>query len=557
MFVPTLPPDNHIDVFYQAVSTELYNLEDKKRMSTHRPSNNLNSDERRALHKLSMCPDIVIMEADKGGNVVVMNRSDYVAEIDRQLNDTQAYSLLPSNPLPNITNMIRKKLAFWKNHCLLTDLEHRFLYIEAPRAPCIYILPKVHKPGGFPPGRPIISGIGSPTEHISEYIDSFLQPLVHNLPSYIQDTRDLLCQLEDIDWSEDFMFVCLDVSSLYTSIPLERGLEMLQRTLSTRDATLHDHTRMLLDLTRLVLENNVFLHDSRWFRQCQGVAMGAKFSPSYANLYMGQFEKIHLWSNCPSHLTEHILYWGRYIDDILAIWTGNASDLNILFEHLNTNDFNLVFTHKVDTTKIEFLDLLLYITNNKIMSRLYRKPTACNSVLHAHSAHPLSQIRAIPYSEMVRIRRNCTDNDVATLLAEQYTFVRVPDCSPLRFLLIPAAQSKHFKGIIDDKQPRLYKTPNYKTERRKKTVAACDLPAHRLPSLRSLLSTPTSFVAPVTAKNAARHVGPNTGKLRPQHNASGCRNNLRNNRRPGTADMAKHRRHASTAASPRILAAKN
>ncbi|KAJ1127337.1 hypothetical protein NDU88_005740 [Pleurodeles waltl] len=347
MFVPTLPPDNHIDVFYQAVSTELYNLEDKKSTCTHRPSNNLNSEELRALHKLSICPDIVIREADKGGNVVVMNRSDYVAEIDRQLNDTQAYTLLPSNPLSNITNMIRKKLTFLRNHCLLTDLEHRFLYIEAPRAPCIYILPKVHKPGGFPPGRPIISGIGSPTEHISEYIDSFLQPLVHNLPSYIQDTRDLLCQLEDIDWSEDFMFVCLDVSSLYTSIPLERGLEMLQLTLSTRDATLYDHTRMLLDLTRLVLENNVFLHDGRWYRQCQGVAMGAKFSPSYANLYMGQFEKKHLWSNCPLNLTEHILYWGRYIDDILAIWSGNVSDLNILIEHLNTNDFNLVFTHKV------------------------------------------------------------------------------------------------------------------------------------------------------------------------------------------------------------------
>ncbi|KAJ1127339.1 hypothetical protein NDU88_005742 [Pleurodeles waltl] len=390
MFVPTLLPDNHIDVFYQAVSTELYNLEDKKSTCTHRPSNNLNSEGLRALHKLSICPDIVIIEADKGRNVVVMNRSDYVAEIDRQLNDTEAYTLLPSNPLSNITNMIRKKLTFWRNHCLLTDLEHRFLYIEAPRAPCIYILPKVHKPGGFPPGRPIISGIGSPTEHISEYIDSFLQPLVHNLPSYIQDTRDLLCQLEDIDWSEDFMFVCLDVSSLYTSIPLERGLEMLQLTLSTRDATLYDHRRMLLDLTRLVLENNVFLHDGRWYRQCQGVAMGAKFSPSYANLYMGQFEKKHLWSNCPLNLTEHILYWGRYIDDILAIWTGNVSDLNILIEHLNTNDFNLVFTHKVDTTKIEFLDLLLYITDNKIMSRLYRKPTACNSVLHAHSAHPLS-----------------------------------------------------------------------------------------------------------------------------------------------------------------------
>ncbi|KAJ1186782.1 hypothetical protein NDU88_003563 [Pleurodeles waltl] len=392
--------------------TELHNLEDKTNICTHRPYKNLNPNELRALHKLSTCTDIVIREADKGGNVVIMDRTDYIAEIDRQLNDTQAYSALKGNPLPDITSRIEMKLTAWKNLCLLTDSEYKYLYTETPRAPCIYILPKVHKPGGFPPGRPIISGIGSPTEHISEYIDSFLQPLVHNLPSYIQDTRDLLCQLEDIEWTEDCMFICLDVSSLYTSIPLEKGLEMLQLTLSSRDATLYEHTQMLLDLTRLVLENNVFLHDGRWFRQCQGVAMGATFSPSYANLYMGQFEKNHLWSNCPTHITEHILYWGRYIDDFLGIWTGNITDLNQLIEHLNKNDFNLVFTHKVDTTQIEFLDLLLYITNNTIMSRLYRKPTACNSILHAQSAHPLTQIRAIPYGEMVRIRRNCTDTDV-------------------------------------------------------------------------------------------------------------------------------------------------
>ncbi|KAJ1132389.1 hypothetical protein NDU88_010703, partial [Pleurodeles waltl] len=177
-------------------------------------------------------------------------------------------------------------------------------------------------------------------------------------------------------------------------------------------ATLLEHTCMLLYLTRLVLENNVFLHNGNWYRQCQGVAMGAKFSPSYANLYMGQFERIHLWSKCPKHITQHMLYWGRYIDDILAIWTGNASDLDTLIQHLNINDFNLNFTHKVDCIQIEFLDLLLYITNHRITSRLYRKPTACNSILHAHSAHPLTQIRAIPYGEMIRVRRNCTDPDI-------------------------------------------------------------------------------------------------------------------------------------------------
>ncbi|KAJ1120938.1 hypothetical protein NDU88_009085 [Pleurodeles waltl] len=43
------------------------------------------------------------------------------------------------------------------------------------------------------------------------------------------------------------------------------------------------------------------------------------------------------------------------------------------------------------------------------------------------------------------------------------------------------------------------------------------------------------------------------GKVRPQTNALGRWDNLRNNRRTGTADTVKHHRHASTAASPRTL----
>ena len=39
-----------------------------------------------------------------------------------------------------------------------------------------YVLPKVHKPGN--PGRLVISGICSPTGHISLFVDSFLKPLV-------------------------------------------------------------------------------------------------------------------------------------------------------------------------------------------------------------------------------------------------------------------------------------------------------------------------------------------------------------------------------------------
>lgn len=44
----------------------------------------------------------------------------------------------------------------------------------------------------------------------------------------------------------------------------------------------------------------------------------------------------------------------------------------------------------------------------ELYSTLYRKPSAGNSLLHASSSHPEQLINSIPYSQLLRIKRNCT-----------------------------------------------------------------------------------------------------------------------------------------------------
>ena len=52
-----------------------------------------------------------------------------------------------------------------------------------------YIPPKVHKPDN--PGRPIVSSNSNPTERISHFVDYYLKPLVHKLPSFVKDTNEV------------------------------------------------------------------------------------------------------------------------------------------------------------------------------------------------------------------------------------------------------------------------------------------------------------------------------------------------------------------------------
>ena len=58
-----------------------------------------------------------------------------------------------------------------------------------PRIPVFYTLTKTHKVNLS--SRPIISGCDSPTERISAFVDSLLQPIMKEQQSYIKDTTSL------------------------------------------------------------------------------------------------------------------------------------------------------------------------------------------------------------------------------------------------------------------------------------------------------------------------------------------------------------------------------
>ena len=153
------------------------------------------------------------------------------------------------------------------------------------------------------------------TERISEFVDSYLNPLVSHTPSYIQDTTDFLRKLEGIKHQipNSAFLVTLDVSSLYTNIPHGEGINACAIALRSNNQT-KPSVRHLTDLIRHILTKNNFTFLDRNFLQVQGTAMGTKMAPSYANLFMSDLEDSLLSSAPhpppPSSMVE--IYW-RYI----------------------------------------------------------------------------------------------------------------------------------------------------------------------------------------------------------------------------------------------------
>ena len=110
------------------------------------------------------------------------------------------------------------------------------------------------------------------------------------------------------------ILVIADVVGLYPSVPNDECLKVLRnqydkfidKTVPTED---------IIKMAEFILKNNLFEFNSKFYKQISGTAIGTKFAPPYACIFMDYIEteflksqKIKTWP------------WKRFIDDIFFIW---------------------------------------------------------------------------------------------------------------------------------------------------------------------------------------------------------------------------------------------
>lgn len=77
--------------------------------------------------------------------------------------------------------------------------------------------------------------------------------------------------------------------------------------------------------------------------------------------------------------------------------------------HLNNNSLNIKLAYKHGRRNMDLLDVQFHVDDNGfVISDLFRKSTATNSVLHVSSGHPSHLIRNIPVGQHLRIWKICS-----------------------------------------------------------------------------------------------------------------------------------------------------
>lgn len=406
--------DKALDSYCAAITTRVKSYQPK-----HVKHRNINRHSQTAINELKTMVEsreIRIIPADKGGAVVIQDFKDYEAEALRQLNDDKTYEKLDSDPTTNIALQSNKYIQeLLDKGCInATTFRWGILDVSKVRIHTFYHLPKVHKSLEDPPGRPIVSGIHGPTENLSKLVDSWLQPLVRQLPSFIQDTTHFLRVVEE--WKQSFeplakeaLLVTIDVVGLYTNIPHTEVNTSISAAMDRYD-TSDDipHLPLLQSVIQHILKNNVFQFDDKIYRQTFGTAMGTPMAPSIANIFMAWLED-RILKESAWEIKENT--WKRFIDDIVMLWFHGEENLLHFLKWINTLHPTIQFTAQFGTSNIAYLDVNLNIVDRKLTTDLHLKPTDANMCLPFHSCHPRHCTRSIPYSQCLRLRRICSDEE--------------------------------------------------------------------------------------------------------------------------------------------------
>ena len=159
--------------------------------SSHPPKPNLTKNQMSALRELKKDRDRIVLTADKGVAMVVMDRQDYINKAKYLLNQN-TYKTITKDPTNTIKNKPINILKTIKTKSGLGTNIYKSMYPTGCVPPKFYGLPKIHKPDT--PLRPIVSSCGSVTYGVAKELAKILKPLVGQSPHHINSTQDFVEQ---------------------------------------------------------------------------------------------------------------------------------------------------------------------------------------------------------------------------------------------------------------------------------------------------------------------------------------------------------------------------
>ena len=261
--------------------TDEFRVEIARILKQVRPSKpNISKEEWKTIKELRSDKDHLVVTADKGVALVVIDKKDYILKMNQLLEDKNTYRLLKMDPTNKHKNRLINILRRIKAEGRLEEGTYKKMYPTGASSPKLYGLPKIHKKDI--PLRPIVSSQGSVSYGVAKELARILKPLTGNNNHQVLNSKEFADDIKKIKLEEGECIMSYDVAALFTSIPVKSALEVVKKKLE-QDTELHQRTTMstqnIMDLLEFCLCNTYFLFLGNYFEQTQGGSYGFSCEP--------------------------------------------------------------------------------------------------------------------------------------------------------------------------------------------------------------------------------------------------------------------------------------
>ena len=334
------------------------------------------------MKKLANNPEIIVLKPDKGRGTVILDKADYIEKMGNILQDESKFSKIGDptfSPIYKQEDKINRYLNHLKDNGTISEELYNELFSSGNAYGVLYGLPKIHKEGV--PLRPILAAYNTPNYSIAKYISNLITPYTNNQYS-LTNSASLIPEILTQD--TDLYMVSLDVTSLFTNVPLHLTVQIiLDMLFPNADDLFHNFNKSdFKKFLELAVLDTSFIFNKIVFKQTDGVAMGSPLGPAFANSFMSWLE-VELLNKCPSSFKP--VFYRRYVDDTFVLFSNKAS-AELFLEYANSFHENINFTMENEcNNRLPFLDILIERTASGFTTGVYRKPTFTGQGMNFYS----------------------------------------------------------------------------------------------------------------------------------------------------------------------------
>ena len=245
--------------------------------------------------------------------------------------------------------------------------------------PSIKGLIKINKPDQ--PIRPVVNRRSAPAYKLSKLFTNKINHLIP-LPNafIIKNTQDSIQDIKDTPMLPHFSLASLDITNLYTNIPVKRQENILAGMMK-RKLVDPKTQQEILKWWDVITKQNYFTYDKDIIIQHDGLAMGTPSLGLFAEIFLQHIEHLHLAHLAHKH---SIMNYCRCVDGILLIFDSNRTNMQTILNDFNAMRPKLQITAEAERDRtLNCLYISIHRSPHKHQNRHIQKTR-----LHRHH-HPL------------------------------------------------------------------------------------------------------------------------------------------------------------------------